>query len=454
MTHHRWKVLIAEDHAPSRRLIEQALEPLGCQVVLTLSGREAVQTAEAIVPDLIFMDVLMPELNGYEACRIMRSHPVLAEVPIVLISALSDRSSRLKGLEAGADDYLCKPVDILELQTRIRTLLRLNRYRRLHEVRVQFEKLLEASPDIILIVLEDGQVVQANRSASLIGLEPPTSASVPQRLTQVLGDVGSSMLTVLRAGGSSLSCSNEIILARPGSPVLELEWRASEAFWQGTTGWMIILRDISTRKMLERERWRHVYHDDQTGIPNRVFFLERLTDCLQQGQVAQFAVLLLDIDQFNAINESLGHRTGDEILKEVCARVQAVFEDGDVLARVGEDEFAVLLHAERHVEARAHQVAALSQAQMQAPFRVEGRSLHLTLSIGITLPQPGQDAHDILRDASVATARARSLGRGHQFVFDTALHSQLLQRLDLEVELRQAIPRQELRLDFQPLVAL
>ncbi|HMN29033.1 MAG TPA: response regulator, partial [Caldilineaceae bacterium] len=134
--------------------------------------------ARAELPDLILLDVMMPGLNGFDVCRSLRQHPKLSEVPIILVTALDDRDSRLEGLDAGADDFITKPIDRAELRVRIRTVTRLNRYRRLHQQREQFEWVVEQADDGYVILGERGQIVFANASARLL-LELPDRLDLP-----------------------------------------------------------------------------------------------------------------------------------------------------------------------------------------------------------------------------------------------------------------------------------
>jgi putative two-component system response regulator len=126
-------ILIADDEAPLRGLIEALLSTEGYRLEFAENGRQALHMAETITPDLILLDVMMPELNGYEVCRELRDNERLCDIPIIMITGLGDRSSRLAGIEAGADDFVSKPFDAVELRARIRTITRLNRYRKLQD---------------------------------------------------------------------------------------------------------------------------------------------------------------------------------------------------------------------------------------------------------------------------------------------------------------------------------
>jgi CheY-like chemotaxis protein len=124
-------ILIVDDEPVGQKALEGLLLPLEYNLAFAGNGLEALTKAAALIPDLILLDVMMPAMNGFETCRRLRAHPFLADVPIIMVTALDDHDSRLQGLEAGADDFLAKPFDRVALRARVKTIVRLNRYRRL-----------------------------------------------------------------------------------------------------------------------------------------------------------------------------------------------------------------------------------------------------------------------------------------------------------------------------------
>ena len=166
-------LLIVDDEERNRLLIESFLEGDEYEVYMAESGAEALLLAEGTMPDLILLDVMMPDMDGYEVCRQIRSQPHLAAVPIIIITALDGRDSRLEGLDAGADEFLTKPVDSIELRTRVRTVARLNRVRCLQREREDFEMIAEDSRDGYLRVNHEGELTYQNRVAKqLLGERP------------------------------------------------------------------------------------------------------------------------------------------------------------------------------------------------------------------------------------------------------------------------------------------
>ncbi len=165
-------ILIVDDDDRGRELLDSLLAPEGYLLVFAENGPQALDQAHSVIPDLILLDVMMPGMDGYEVCQKLRADPILAEVPIILLTALDDRQSRLRGLEAGADDFISKPYDRVELRARVRAITRLNRYRRLLTEQVKFEWAIEQAENGYLLVNERGAMKYANSTAKVL-LELP-----------------------------------------------------------------------------------------------------------------------------------------------------------------------------------------------------------------------------------------------------------------------------------------
>jgi diguanylate cyclase (GGDEF)-like protein len=204
------------------------------------------------------------------------------------------------------------------------------------------------------------------------------------------------------------------------------------------------------------ERLQHdALHDALTGLPNRTLFLDRLEQSLRRarrrGPGSGAAVLFLDLDRFKVVNDSLGHQAGDQLLQAVALRLDAALRPGDTVARMGGDEFTVLL--EDTTDAReATVVAERVLSTLAAPFTVAGRELFLSGSIGISLGSPDVDPEELIRDADVAMYRAKAGGKARHAVFDAQMHRNVVARLDLETDLRKAIENRTLQVLFQPIV--
>ena len=240
------------------------------------------------------------------------------------------------------------------------------------------------------------------------------------------------------------------------------QWRHVEAVCRNLTdvpeigGLVLNVRDVSERKALEDELAYRAYHDSLTELPNRALLTDRLAQALARGtrNGRRTAVLFVDLDAFKVINDSLGHRQGDQMLVCIAQRLRASVRPGDTVARLGGDEFVVLLE-DIVDEEDATQVAERVLEQLKRPLTLGERELYIGASIGIAVsgPQPTL-ADDLLRDADMAMYAAKNRGKGLYAVFEPDMSSQPLERLELEADLRRALERDELRLHYQPILEL
>lgn len=214
--------------------------------------------------------------------------------------------------------------------------------------------------------------------------------------------------------------------------------------------------DITARKSAEAQLVHDAFHDALTGLPNRALLADRLEQVLTNSRRHRkdtFALLYLDLDRFKVVNDTLGHAAGDELLQRAAARLAAPLRQGDTVARLGGDEFAIVLP---NVGARdIAKVVERVQAAVSRPIRIGTRELATTASIGVVLgPGAYTEAAEILRDADIAMYRAKAQGPGRYAVFDEAIQEHTVAQLELEADLRGAVERGELRLEYQPILSL
>lgn len=216
-------------------------------------------------------------------------------------------------------------------------------------------------------------------------------------------------------------------------------------------------RDVTQRIKVQEQLRYDAVHDALTGLPNRNLLMERLDLAIQRSQQNpnySFAVLFLDLDHFKVVNDSLGHLAGDALLVTIAQRLQDTLGPTDLAARLGGDEFVVLLEEIQGIQDPVRAAEQILQA-LGAPLNILDRSVYTSSSIGVVLGCPDyQNASELLRDADTAMYRAKASGRSRYEIFNRAMHTQALARLNLENDLRQGITRQELVLHYQPIIAL
>jgi diguanylate cyclase (GGDEF)-like protein/PAS domain S-box-containing protein len=215
------------------------------------------------------------------------------------------------------------------------------------------------------------------------------------------------------------------------------------------------LTDITDRKRAEEELAHQAFYDSLTDLPNRSLFLDRLNHAIRRAKRRQalFAILFLDVDRFKDVNDSLGHATGDKLLRAIAERLEQSVRPGDTVARLGGDEFTVLLEDMKTPD-DAVDVAQRILHELKRPFQLEGQEVFAGASIGIAPGTPEMEAEDLLRDADTAMYRAKDRGRGTYEVFDSNMHQRAVLRLQLETDLRKAIEREEFQVYYQPIVSL
>ncbi len=256
----------------------------------------------------------------------------------------------------------------------------------------------------------------------------------------------------LRAG-DTLRIDEHVVMRRDGSP-LDVALTASPVLREGVVvGSVVVFRDVRDRKALEKRLVHQAFHDPLTGLPNRALFLDRLEHARARSarDGGTRAVLFVDVDRFKVINDSLGHRVGDQVLQTVASRIVGVLRPSDTVARFGGDEFTVLLEQVKDA-AEAAQTAERILNALQLPMVAGGRDVVVTVSVGIAVADPGNTSGDLLAAADIAMYQAKSGGKNRYVVAAADADERALARLDLEMELRQAITEDQLEVHYQPVV--
>lgn len=255
---HGHTILIVDDTLSGRTLLQRLLAAEGYDLIFANDGIEALTKAIQLRPDLILLDVMMPRMNGFEVCERLRADPLLAKVPIILVTALNDQVARLHGLEVGADDFVTKPFDRAELLTRVRTILRLNRYRQLMLERAKFEWVIENTDDGYLIVNHNDDVLYLNPQARFyLGLPIDPSQPIEEPfLALASAQYQCKPETAWAAWPAQLDEPGPYFLMRPESPSAHAFWLQVDLFpAEPNLSWVIRLRDVTKQIDLQRDMW-------------------------------------------------------------------------------------------------------------------------------------------------------------------------------------------------------
>ncbi|MCQ9469912.1 EAL domain-containing protein [Pseudomonas alliivorans] len=466
-------ILIVDDDVHVRDLLEVLLQNQHYRTQTAESGEQALEMVEKQAPDLILLDIMMPGMDGYEVASRLKSGKTTSNIPIIMLSALDERSARISGLEAGAEEYLNKPVDSGELWLRVRNLLRLKSfgdYMKDHNLILEdqlqqrtidlerFRSVMDASDDAIFLINRNTMsLIEFNRRAcQLLGY---TADELQHKTPAELGESSMEQLEVVYdqiiAGKGPSEPLETLIRDKSGRDVsVEIHRQA----YQAGDDWIIvgIVHDITRRKESDQRLLKMAHYDNLTGLPNRDLFYTSLQMGLTQAAVSRWklAVMTVNLDGFKNINETWGHVLGDQTLLEVSKRLASCLNASDTLGRVDGDEFALILMI-REGQADTHQILERIRTTLRTPFQIEDQRVVMTASIGVALfPEDGEDARELVRHAYTAMNSAKKKGVGGYRFYTAQMNTEVAERLDLENALRDAVQQRAFEIAYQPKVSL
>ncbi len=388
-------ILIVDDNPNNLKLLFDFLKESGFKVLVAKDGESAIEKLQEVSPNIILLDVMMPGIDGFETCYRLKASVATKDIPVIFMTALTDRVDKVKGLSMGAVDYITKPFQQEEVLARVQLHLRLR----------NLTKTLEEQNTLLK------QEIEARKEAE----------AALQKLTSELEE-------------------------RVAAQTAELTQTVNQ------------LQQAQVQLLQREEKLGHdAFHDALTDLPNRAWFMNRLQQAIGKACRCEdylYAVLFIDLDRFKVVNDSLGHLVGDELLKSVARQLQASLRHTDAVARFGGDEFVLLLEDIKDID-EPTRVAERIQNQLRQPFNLNDYEVFTEISIGIILSTMDYDRpEDVLRDADIAMYYAKAQGRGRYEVFDPAMQAVAMTRLQLENDLRRAMVLQEFCVHYQPIVSL
>jgi diguanylate cyclase (GGDEF)-like protein len=449
-------VLVADDDPTHRMVIQEVLQQSGFRVLTAADGKVGLEMFVRAKPDVVLLDVEMPEMDGFSVCKAIRAMESESETPIFMVTGLDDKESVQRAYDLGATDFIGKPIAWPVLPHRIRYVLRASRSFN------DLKGLIGAVPDLIFVVNARGEV-----ETGLTG-----SKASQLRKSRGLSTASSDDFCSFENDDTARACINRAI----ESGITQVYEHNIDGFdvcletrfvARDKDSVLAIVRDITERKSSEKRIYNLAYYDELTTLPNRELFSQNLEKTISRARrdTESFAILFIDLDRFKRINDTLGHSIGDLLLRAVAERLAECTRSGDFvanvandevqdikLARLGGDEFVVKLLG-LGSEATVAKIASRIITALTPPFSCEGHQFVVTPSIGIALyPQDGRTSEELLMNADSAMYRAKFAGRNNYKFYSETMRTKSLHRLDLENEIRQAIENEQFELHYQPKV--
>ncbi|MBL0717478.1 MAG: EAL domain-containing protein [Desulfosarcina sp.] len=466
-------ILVVDDDIAMRMLMRESLEQGGMEVEEAENGVEALSAFKRFQPDVVLMDVKMPKMDGFTACSRLRQMPGGEDTTVVMVTSLEDVESIEQAYEAGATDFITKPINWPILNHRVRYLIRATAaFQDLHRSEVRLSQAqriarlgnwewnivaneISLSEEIFIMMGLQGKEMILTFEVIISKVHPEDRKFVTDKVDKALYK------------NEPYNTDHRVLW--PDETVRTVHVEAEVIFDEGGKPISMhgITQDITDRKKSEERIKFLAYYDTLTGLPNREMFKEYAAHALAGAQRdgTKVALLYLDIDQFKRVNDTLGHTAGDELLKLFAKQLRGNIRGSDFLAkpqtegcllsslsRLGGDEFTILLTGLKEVENAAAAAKRILE-NLSVPVKIYGKEFIITGSMGISLyPIDGEDIDTLLKNADIAMYHAKDTGRNKFQFYSEEMNVSTLKRLTMEIELKKALERDEFVLYYQPQV--
>ncbi|MBK8619616.1 MAG: bacteriohemerythrin [Anaerolineales bacterium] len=421
----RPKILIVDDHPGNRLALRTVLRVVEAEIQEAANGLDALSMVVEEDYALILLDVQMPEMDGYEVCEQLRFDPKTADTPVIfLTAAYKEDVDKIRGYVAGATDYLAKPIDDHVLRSKVAVFLKLySQSQLLKQSESRIRAILENALDAVVGIDECGRIVRWNQRARIIfgwSQEEAMGRMIKEIIVPKKEGEDQSLVRFLTSGDAHLLNRRiEITAMRRSGEEFPIEMAITpfqvDDSWQYTA----FIADITLRKAAEKRIGFLANHDPLTELPNRVLFFDRLSQGMSEARRRRtcLSVLYLDLDGFKGVNDNYGHEIGDVTLKTVAQRLKSCVREMDSVARMGGDEFAILL-GDVQGSSDTGLVASKIIRQVSEPMVLpHGGTYAIGVSIGIALyPQSGSEIDTLMKAADCAMYQSKAQGRNQYTV--------------------------------------
>lgn len=487
MTHNEDKIniLLIDDRPENLLALEAIIERENYTIIKASSGEEGLKYLLKYDFATILLDVQMPGIDGFGTAKIIKAREKTKNIPIIFITANNMDSEHIfTGYSIGAIDYILKPVDPLILKSKVDGFVELYKINQklIQQAKILTEKkqeleeaykelsdttsklrVSEALSNVISETSIDAMII-IDKDGAILRLNPAVKKMLFYEETDILGESISilfqkedfkrySVLEVMTNLENLIGYENlkEVIVTRKDGSSFPAEIQIGKRYVGER--WIIActIRDITKRKEYQEKITHMAFHDGLTNLPNRRFFSDQLTLKLNQAKQSNnlLALMYLNMDRFKYINDSLGHIIGDRLLQKIAKRLKSNLREGDFLARIGGDEFNILLpHTNRE---ETLEIAETIIEAFKKPFHIENYELFISTCIGISIfPYDGEDSISLIKNADAALYRAKEQGKNNYKVYHSGMNLQSYKMFIMQNDLRKAVDNEEFSLVYQP----
>lgn len=468
--------MLVDDRPENLLALEAVLGDLDYNLIRAYSGEEALKCLLKDEFAVILLDVQMPGLNGFETAELIKSRPKTKDTPIIFITAISKAPENVfTGYSVGAIDYIFKPFEPDVLKSKIKNFSAIHQIKR--GLETQTEQLMEKTraleqvndlltkttrqlkrTECLARVIRDTSMdtmITCNEAMDILTVNPAVKKMFNYEEAELIGANINQLFPSIVLGqkyGFDIGKKFELMAQRSDSSRFPVEVQLGKSEIEDELIYACTIRDISELKKQMEALAHQALHDSLTSLPNRTLLYDRL----EQGIIAakkdhySFSLILIDLDHFKAINDTLGHHYGDLLLQHVANRLSGLVKDTDTVARLGGDEFALFLPSTTQEEAL--QIAENVIAAMEQPFILDEHVLSIRLSQGLVFyPEHGENVEALMKKADIAMYTAKRTDQGYS-IYSPELDNHSIEQLSLIGELRDALENDKLMLYYQPQV--
>ncbi len=465
-------ILVVDDDPTTRLMVSEVLEGAGFAVSEADRGDAVLDSFLRLKPDIVMLDVIMPGMDGFQVCEALRALPDGDSIPVIMMTGLNDDDSVRKAYEAGATQFISKPIHWANLAHQMNYILRAKKT--LERLRESETRLAEAQRIAGIGSWEldtaSGEMHWSEEVYRILGIDETSSGASFDVFLECLHpndriQVAAAMRRVL-SGNDSLSIDCRIINRKRRN----LDVHAEAQVRRDVSGHPIkavgYIQDVTERRSAEEKIRRLAYFDSLTGLPNRVHFADHFDQALDRSRRMnrKLSILFVDLDRFKRINDNYGHSVGDELLKHVAQRLSSCVRTSDQVSRgleylfdvkvsrLAGDEFLIMVENIREYQDAA-KIAHRILSALSAPYVIDGVEIKVTPCIGISLyPLDGHEKDELIRLADMAMYKVKTAGGGNFSFYSEKLNSVAIEQIDRENRLRTALAGEEFSLRYQPIL--